>query len=257
MTLARLLPNPVATPLFGDRKAYGLVPDESDPQWQEWQKEYIRFYQSNQKQGIGKRVNDAGYDVLRHVDWAGKSIVEIGPGLIPHLGMWTEPPARYIAVDISQDFLNATQERLHQAHPDCPFTGVQQTERDSVLPLQDGSADMIVTFYSLEHLYPLDQFLDDYKRVLKPGGLVVGAVPNEGGLAWGLGRFLTSRRWIHKNTTINYDKIICWEHPNFVDTIIRGLDQRFERQYRTQYPLSVPLYDMNLVTRFIYRKEGA
>ena len=27
-----------------------------------------------------------------------------------------------------------------------------------------------------------------------------------------------------KNTNINYDKVICWEHPNYATTIIKNLD---------------------------------
>ena len=254
MTIARILPNSLSAPLFGDRKAFGLVPDESDPEWLAWQEEYIDFYQNIQKDGVGKRINDAGYQILNYVDWREKSLVEIGPGLIPHITLWENSPATYTAVDINQKFLDQTEKSLHRLYPNCPFTGILQTNRQATLCLKDESADMIVSFYALEHLHPLEHFLDDYRRILKQGGLLVGAIPNEGGLAWGLGRFLTSRRWIHKNTNINYDKIICWEHPNFVDKIIEGLDERFERNDLSQYPLKLPIYDMNLVTTFVYQK---
>ena len=48
---------------------------------------------------------------------------------------------------------------------------------------------------------------------------------------------LTSRRWMKKNTNIDPDKIIYWEHPNFVSNIkfhldnIFSLKQNFPKDY--------------------------
>jgi SAM-dependent methyltransferase len=128
-------------------------------------------------------------------------------------------------------------------------------ERNQALSLADASVDVIVSFYSLEHLYPLRPYLDEMLRVLRPGGILIGAIPAEGGLAWGLGRMLTSRRWFKKNTGIVPDKIICWEHPNFADEIVDELDQAFQRETLAHWPLPwLPLLDLNLVIRYMYRK---
>ena len=59
----------------------------------------------------------------------------------------------------------------------------------------------------MEHVYELDSYVKELKRVLKPGGLLVGSVPTEGGIAWGIGRYLTSRRYVRKNMSFDYDKI--------------------------------------------------
>ena len=66
---------------------------------------------------------------------------------------------------------------------------------------------------------------------------------------------LTSRRWFKNNTTIDPDKIICWEHPNFADHILDELDQVFQREAVGYWPLSwLPALDLNLVIRLCYRK---
>jgi SAM-dependent methyltransferase len=253
--LARHLPPCLQRPLFGDRAQFGLMPNETDPCWTEWQKRYLDFYLSTQKTGLGKYINDLGYRVLSDIDLSNKVICEIGPGTIPHLRFWQGKPARYIAVDIDEQFIHATRDKVQQA-VGCDFKGVKISRDHYQLDLPDQSIDILLSFYSFEHLYPLESYLREYRRVLKPNGLIVGAVPNEGGFLWGLGRFLTSRRWIHRHTTINYDKIICWEHPNFVDTIINQLDHDFERVSLSMAPLScVPLADMSLVTRFVYRMK--
>lgn len=66
---------------------------------------------------------------------------------------------------------------------------------------------------------------------------------------------LTSRHWFKNNTTINPDKIICWEHPNFADQILKELDQVFTRETVHYWPSPwLPLLDPNLVIRLLYRK---
>ena len=66
--------------------------------------------------------------------------------------------------------------------------------------------------------------LKEFNRILKKNGIIVGAIPNEGGMAWGFGRYLTTRRYT-KKFNINYDKIICWEHPNFADFIFESFQK--------------------------------
>ncbi len=130
-------------------------------------------------------------------------------------------------------------------------------ERGNALPLGERVVDVVVSFYSLEHIYPLRPYLSEISRVLRPGGLLVGAIPAEGGLAWGAGRFFTSRRWFKKHTEIDPDKIICWEHPNFADTILADLDATFVRERVSWWPLrSIPSLDLNLIIRLIYRKRS-
>ena len=46
---------------------------------------YTEFYQANQRQGIGTRINDAGYTVMSNIDLTGKRILEIGAGDIRHI----------------------------------------------------------------------------------------------------------------------------------------------------------------------------
>lgn len=243
------LPSLLANPLFGDRKRFGLKILENDSDWREWLGFSFRFYHDTQKNGLGKIINDAGYKILSQIDLNGKRILEVGPGTIPHRRFWNGKPDSYIVVDIRQEFLDQSLQILK-------YEGVASTSclssADS-LPLQDGSIDIILSFYSLEHMYPIDNFMREFRRILRSGGLLVGAIPSEGGLAWGLGRFLTSRRYIKKNSGINPDKIICWEHPNFADHILESLMENFEPVKIEFWPFKFPLVDFNLISSFIYR----
>jgi len=254
MPIRNLLPKGLRTPLWGDRDRWGLTPVSEDACWKEWQGSYTDFYQENQREGIGTRVNDAGYEVMSSIDLAGKRVLEIGAGDIRHMKFWRSEPAEYLLADVSDEMMSFAKRRMEELGIAYRTISV---ERNQTLPLEDASVDVIVSFYSLEHLYPLRPYLDEFKRLLKPGGYLIGAIPAEGGLAWGGGRMLTSRRWFKKNTTIDPDKIICWEHPNFADQILGELDQVFTREAVQHWPLPwLPLLDSNLVIRLLYRKAG-
>ena len=260
------LPACFSVPLFGDRERWGCVPVENDPCWREWTDQvYSAFYYANQKGGVGNYINNAGYGILKGGGLSGMRVLEIGPGEIRHLPQWfpnscSERLGReisypqYVIADIRQDMLDRSVEVLKNAGLPCETQLLQRSQ--TALPFADEEFDRIITFYALEHIYPLGPYLDEMKRILKPGGKLIGAIPAEGGMAWGLGRFLTSRRWLKKNTNIDPDKLICWEHPNFATCILTELESRFDEERLEYWPLRLPIVDLNLVVKFIYRKAN-
>lgn len=249
------LPEAMSVRLWGDRKRWGLEIRPDDTCWQNWLVAYADFYRDNQRDGIGTFINDAGYKIMASIDLTGKRILEVGAGDIRHLRYLKGLPREYVLADISSDMLELAQKKLTAKK--IPYNSILLSRHQS-LPLDDCSVDVIVSFNSLEHLYPLRPYLDDMSRVLRPGGVFIGAVPAEGGFSWGFGRFFTSRRWFKKNTIIDPDKIICWEHPNFADHIINELDAVFNRKEVQYWPLRrIPLLDCNLILRFCYQKNEA
>ena len=252
--LRRYLGASLRVPLWGHRERWGLAVRADDPCWRQWEQTSLRFYQANQRSGVGAAVNDAGYRVMSRVELSGQQVLEIGPGDIRHLAHWRGRPDDYVLVDVSSEMLDQAARALDRAR--VPYRRMIRRRGDP-LALPDCSLDVVVSFYSLEHLYPLGPQLQEIERVLRPGGTLIGAIPAEGGLAWGAGRLLTSRRWLKRHSTIDPDKIICWEHPNMADEILAALDDRFDRERVATWPLPwLPLLDINLIITFVYRKRG-
>ena len=247
-----LVPRRWKVALWGDRERWGPFPDRDDQMWHEWEAVYGEFYEASQRRGVGRWVNDAGYRVLRRVDLGGRVVLEIGPGEIRHAVNWTAPPAHVHLIDIDEGMARRGADvlrRLNVAHD------IQVLGSDRHIPLADGSVDVVVSFYSLEHIWPLDVTLGELRRVMAPDAVLVGAIPTEGGLAWGLGRYLTTRRWLRRNTSIDPDKLICWEHPNFADHVVVALDREFERAELRHWPLRwLASLDLNLLITFVYRR---
>ncbi len=254
LKIRNILPYPIYKRLFGDRRKYNLYPDNMDKDLAFFKSQKLDFYNNTQQKGVGDRVSRMAYSVVRRVNFAGKKVLEIGPGVIRHLQYINEKPKEYALCDINQDFLEIAAKQLKNSK--IPFKKILNCESEEHrLPFEDKSIDIIISFNSLEHLYPLDSYLLEMKRVLSNSGLIVGGIPCEGGLAWGIGRFLTTRRYVHKKYGINYDKIICWQHPNFADFILQRLDNHFNRKYLKRSPFFWLPMDLNLVTSYIYEKS--
>ena len=240
--------------LWGDRKNYGFIPDETDPEWLIWQdKAYSDFYQTTQQKGIGNAINQMAYSVVSKINFTGKKVLEIGPGIIRHLNYIDTDVHTYILCDIDKKCLKHAAKQLLKHNINCQT--ILKKRKNHSLPLEDNSIDVLITFNSLEHLYPLEDYLQEFERVLRIGGRIIGGIPCEGGLAWGLGRFLTTRRYVHKNYGINYDKIICWEHPNFSDLIISKLNKKFSKFFLKLHPFACLPLDFNFIASFIYEKK--
>ena len=228
-----LLPQRIRTILWGDRSRWGRTIRVDDPDWAEWQNTYSAFYLANQRSGLGLRVNAAGYDVASLVDFSGRTVLEVGAGDLRHDIHWNGVPGRYIVVDVNEAMIARASESLERVGVGHELHNLRPGDP---LPVPDNSIDIVLSFYSLEHIWPLGRYLGELKRVLRTDGLIAGAVPTEGGLAWGAGRALTSRRWLRKHTTIDPDKLICWEHPNFSDDVVDELDRVFKRVHLSYWP---------------------
>lgn len=236
---------------FGLRGDDAVPFSESDTDWVNYQAIVGRFYSETQRSGIGARVTDRGYEILRSISLEGKTVVEIGPGSLPHRGVWNGTPNLYISVDLRDEF-----HQIAISKAQCPTQKINTDFSSASLELPDDSADIVISFYSLEHLHHLEESVREYFRILKPGGILVGAIPNEGGPFWALGRFFLTRPIMFLKYKIDYDKIIAWEHPNFADEIRFTLNLFLSELSWSGSPFPrLGDLNLNLTSKFVFRKD--
>lgn len=146
-------------------------------------------------------------------------VLEIGCGNGHHLVHRRGEYGHYIGLDVAENLLRIMDERL----PAFPKLAGSAYE----LPFPDASIDCVFSVYVFEHLRELARCLQEVRRVLKSNGELLIGLPTEGGLAWDLGRRLTSKPYMERKYGIDYMAIVHWEHWNTHDEVVAMVKEQF------------------------------
>lgn len=103
----------------------------------------------------------------RHIDWAGKAVLDLGCAGGFMAEALTEKGAQVTGIDPAAQAIEAARARAAQVGQDITYdVGVGED-----LPYNDAQFDAVVCVDVLEHVSDLDQVLAQVTRVLKPGGM--------------------------------------------------------------------------------------
>ncbi len=217
-----------------------------DSMWLDWQRKapeiYDQIYYNSNP--LVAAINRSGHWLVErffnekdHFS----SVLEVGAGTGQHLAYVRHRFDRYLMTDINGALL-AQAEKLNKGRPGVQFEVADATR----LPYPDASFDRLVSFYNLEHLPNPHLVLKEWRRVVKPGGNVSIAIPADGGVAWRLGRWLTTRKSFARHG-LDLDYIIAREHINPAYNLISLIRHYFNERRECWYPCRVPVLDINLV----------
>jgi len=96
--------------------------------------------------------------------------------------------------------IDLTAEALKKAKERCPKAKFVQADLSNI-DIEDNFFDFIVCTETLEHVDAYQDVINEFKRILKPGGYLVITFPNE--FWWTVSRFLLGRRPIKVPDHIN------------------------------------------------------
>lgn len=217
-----------------------------DDMWLAWQDAAPRIYDKTYYTGnpLVARVNDSGHRLAERMfgpeDHFG-SVLEVGAGTGMHLEHVRHRFDSYVLSDLSPDLLKLAEQR-HQGRDNLAFEVRDATN----LGYPDESFDRLISIYNLEHLPQPHLVLKEWRRVVKKGGTLTIAIPLDGGVAWRLGRYLTTRGSFAKEN-LDLDYIIAREHINPSYNLISLIHHYFPERTEKYYPFGVPMVDVNLV----------
>lgn len=223
-----------------------MIGVEEDKMWISWQEAAPRIYDRIYYSGnpLVSRVNNSGHWLLEksfgpdvHFD----RVLEVGAGTGFHLEQVKHTFNEYLMTDISADLLDKA--RVRHANRKNVGYDIQDA---TALKYPDNSFDRLISVYNLEHLPQPHRVLREWRRILKPGGVLSISIPLDGGIAWRLGRYLTTRRtFAREGLDLNY--IIAREHVNPSYNLISLIRHYFSDVRETYFPLRIPMVDLNLV----------
>ena len=169
-----------------------------------------------------------------------RQVLEVGAGTLAHLPFVRHRFDRYIASDFDQSVLDAVK--------DAPRPkGVELLKLDgSSLPFEDSSFNRLIATHVLEHVPFPHLAIQEWVRVLKPGGVLSLILPCDPGWAWRLGRYLGPRKQAEK-AGLPYDYYMAREHINSIFNLDQLLKYHFPKREITWWPMRLPFPDINLI----------
>lgn len=98
--------------------------------------------------------------------------------------------------------------------------------------------DRIISVACLEHVENLPAVVSTSTKLLKPGGKMCAAIPNEGKFLWKLAYTMTTGREFKKRYGLDYERIMRYEHLNTADEIEQILNYYFENVKKSLFGIS-------------------
>ena len=153
-------------------------------------------------------------------------VLELGAGNLGHLKFLKHAYEIYLLTDI-RTIDDAT---IPEIEPGIipQQMGIYKSMADArLLKYSDNSVDRILSGCLLLHLDEPLAVLEEWMRVLKPGGVIDTVIPNDQSLTIWLYRSLYSRRKSKKLGFRDFDLVNAFEHHSYYERIIRLVNAAF------------------------------
>lgn len=178
-------------------------------------------------------------------------VLEVGAGSGVHIGYVRHRFGEYIMSDGSEAMIQLIPPHRLQGNGRI----LTRVEDATKLSLPDGSVDRVIATHVLEHLYRPHEIMNEWLRVLKPGGVLSLVLPCDPGLAWRLGRNFGPRKSAQKRG-LDYDYVMALEHVNPIGNLVAIVEHLAKRRSEYWWPFRVASADINLIYGVNITKVG-
>ncbi len=170
-------------------------------------------------------------------------VLEVGAGSGVHIRFVRHQFDEYVMTDGAEGMM-AQLLRARSERSDSRIT--VGTENACHLSFADHSFDRVIATHVLEHLPSPQLVVEEWRRVLKPGGVLSIVLPCDPGLAWRFGRMFGPRAAALRRG-IDYDYSMALEHVNSITNLLAILRHHFDDRKESWWPSLAPQSDINLI----------
>jgi len=170
-------------------------------------------------------------------------VLEVGAGTGHHVNHLDRPYQAYFMTDHDERMLGIAKSKFETA----VASGRLRLERQDAarLTYPDSSFDRVIATHVLEHIPRPISALEEWHRIVRPGGVISILLPCDPGLLWRIGRTLGPRRTAER-AGVAYDYLMAVEHVNAIFNLVAVIRYHFERIHEAWYPARIPSPDLNL-----------
>ena len=224
---------------------------DNDKCFEKWGKIYFKVFHDYFEYGnkLFNYIHHSSHKAVRKFsDLSGESewLIDIGCGTGAHYPYHANL-SRVVGIDTNLESLRL----IRKNHP----TAILIHGDMYFMPFKSGVFKYALSIYNLEHSYFLESVFEEILRILSPDSLFIVGLPCEGGIAWTLGRELTSQRYVPRTYGIDYRRIVALEHCNTAKRVLTALEKRFSVVGRKWFPFPfLPSVNLNLTVTTMYKK---
>ena len=223
-----------------------------DPNYQKLNANRVAFHASYYREGSLSRwmENQLKQALYRMVTVRQSPVLDIGCGTGSSFGLLGASPD-VIGIDSNLDLLRVCRRKY-------PEVSLFRADIGR-LPFRDGGVSTVFLHAILEHLFHLEEALEEVHRVLTDVGRAYVLIPNEGALGWDIPRRLFGAAKNGKAvglTASQYIQAAKIEHCNTTYAIDNAIRKFFNIESERHWPLNIggPMVNLARLYRLVPRK---
>lgn len=216
-----------------------------NPSYDDYLQQWAALYEDvNYDEGL------AGYFLKKSHVWAERPwgpdthfsrVLEVGAGTGVHIDHVRHSFDSYTMTDLNPPLMD----QISTAGTGSGGQVITEVQDATRLSYEDDSFDRLIAAHVLEHLPKPHEVLQEWTRVLKPGGVLTLVLPCDPGVAWRLGRYAVARKKFIE-AGLDYDYWMAREHINAINNLVAFVRHFFPRVEEQWLPFRVPSMDLNL-----------
>jgi len=198
-------------------------------------------YSSHMYKGLIGKFMKLSHKKMEKYSKKKSKVLEIGSGTMPHIKYLKHDFDKYYIIDLFHEL-----KKFFKKEKKIIFKAYNGKD----IPYPDNYFDRIIISHCLEHIIEPEKFLIEMKKKIKKGGNITIAIPNDPGILWRIGKFISANFLINNSYKFSKDFYYYFtakDHVNSIFSLIPIIKKNFKKiNFETYEPFKIKSIDLNL-----------